>query len=89
MKGNEMSKGLYAKYIVTKTETGEEVNDCFVLRPAHDPHAVAALKAYAESCINENPALTSDILYWLNEIEPEPEPDFDEPYRQNLGDDGS
>lgn len=62
-------RGLYVKYIVTKADSGELVNSCFVLRPSKDPHAYAALKAYAESCKTDNPTLWNDIQRWLNVIE--------------------
>ncbi|MGK5508694.1 hypothetical protein [Brevibacillus formosus] len=40
--------GLYVKYDVRKMETGEMVNDCFVLRPEIDGAAVAAFRKYAD-----------------------------------------
>jgi len=56
-------KGLYGKYIVHKADTGEEVADCFVLRPMKDPAAVAALREYAR--VTENKALAADIVRWI------------------------
>jgi hypothetical protein len=52
----DKSKGIYKKFIVTRTDgtskPGKKHYDCgyFVLDLDHDPHAIVALKAYAESC---------------------------------------
>ncbi len=46
-----------------KADTGESVNNCFVLRPDKDPAAVAAIRAYAAATDNKN--LASDILQWI------------------------
>lgn len=62
-------KGLHVKYIVTKVDTGETVNNCFVLRPDKDPAALAALKAYAY--MTTNPDLAADIFGWIVSIEKE------------------
>jgi hypothetical protein len=52
----------YPKFIVTRTETGEVVNeDTFTLIPAHDRHAIYALRAYADACWHDNPALADDL----------------------------
>ena len=56
-------KGLYRKYIVRKADTGEEVANCFILRPEKDPAAVAALREYAR--VTNNRELASDILRWI------------------------
>ena len=54
-------RGLYDKYVIYKAATGARVTDpCFVLS-FHDPHAVAALRAYAESCEEDFPALAEDL----------------------------
>jgi len=53
--------GLRGKYDVRKVATGEQVEACFVLRYDRDPHARAALLAYAESCEAENPLLAADL----------------------------
>lgn len=60
--------GLYSKYFVIKTETGEIVQDCFVLRPQKDKAAVAALLLYAEE--TESQELSSNIRGWLSTIIP-------------------
>lgn len=60
--------GLYPKYFVIKTETGEIVQDCFVLRPQKDKAAVAALLLYAKETKNQE--LSRDIREWLSTIIP-------------------
>jgi hypothetical protein len=60
------NKGLYAKYDVRKVETGEEVYNCFVLRPDKDPAAVYALVEYARN--TDNQELKRDIANWLKAI---------------------
>lgn len=62
-----MSKqGLYVKYEVRKKETGELVEDCFVLRPDRDIAAFRALEAYAEE--TENRELSCQIEHWLENL---------------------
>lgn len=56
-------KGLKRKYVVLKADTGEVVENCFVLRPDKDPSAVAALRTYAES--TDNKTLSKDIINWV------------------------
>lgn len=56
-------EGLKRKYIVRKSDTGEIVNGCFVLRPDKDSAAVAALRAY--SAATDNEALAADIIKWV------------------------
>ena len=55
--------GLYGKYAVYKNKDGSLVTDCFVLRPAKDPAAVAALRAYAAA--TDNAELAADIINWV------------------------
>ena len=55
--------GLYGKYTVYKNKDGSLVTDCFVLRPAKDPAAVAALRAYAAA--TDNAELAADIINWV------------------------
>lgn len=55
----DTERGLYGKYRVEKVN-GKPVGQCFVLEE-RDPHAVAALRAYAESCIGEFPRLATDL----------------------------
>lgn len=61
--------GLKRKYIVVKADTGEDVPDCFVLRPTKDPAAVEALRAYAMA--TDNKTLADDIYCWVGSL-PEP-----------------
>ena len=61
-------KGLKAKYLVFKADTGERVGNCFVLRPDKDPAAVEAIKAYARATDNET--LAEDIYNWVGKGEP-------------------
>lgn len=61
--------GLKRKYIVLKADTGEDVPDCFVLRPAKDKAAVEALRTYAKA--TDNDLLAADIYRWVGPL-PEP-----------------
>lgn len=60
----ESERGIYRKYSVTRLRdrTGKHKN-CwyFVLDPRHDPHARAALKAYAASCREEYGVLADEL----------------------------
>jgi len=57
-------QGLYGKYRIFSARTGAEIqDDCFVLRPAHDSAALAALRTYAAT--TENPELAADIDAWI------------------------
>ena len=56
-------KGLKAKYLVFKADTGESVGNCFVLRPDKDPAAVEALRVYASATDKET--LAKDIYNWV------------------------
>lgn len=62
--------GLYGKYTVFKNEDGSPVTNCFVLRPAEDPAAVAALRAYAAT--TDNAELADDIINWVSAEPTEP-----------------
>ena len=55
--------GLYGKYTVYKNKDGSLVTECFILRPAKDPAAVAALRAYAAA--TDNAELAADIINWV------------------------
>lgn len=63
----DASRGLYGKFYVRRVDgrdtVGEKHADCeyFVLDMTHDPHAAAALRAYADSCEAEFPALARDL----------------------------
>lgn len=56
-------KGLKAKYLVFKADTGEMVDNCFILRPDKDAVAVEALRAYAK--VTDNETLAKDIYNWV------------------------
>jgi len=61
------NRGIYHKFSVTRTdgtsEAGGKHHECeyFVLDINHDPHAKAALLAYAESCKADYPLLAHDV----------------------------
>lgn len=55
--------GLYGEYTVYKNKGGSLVTDCFILRPAKDQAAVAALRAYAAA--TDNAELAADIINWV------------------------
>ena len=71
-KEDEMDKkGLYGKYRIEKAD-GSVVDPkaiYFTLRIDTDPHARAAIRAYIESCREENPDLAGDLEKLLEEIE--------------------
>lgn len=60
-------KGIYSKFIIERVDgksyPGEKHHGCnyFVLDITHDPHALPALKAYAESCRKDYPILADDL----------------------------
>ena len=62
--------GLHGKYTVHKNKDGSLVTDCFVLRPAKDTAAVAALRAYAAA--TDNAELSADIINWVGTEPNEP-----------------
>ena len=56
----------------TWIEEREPIEDsCFVLRPERDAHAIPSLRAYADACEPEHPALAEDLRRWLNELDPQ------------------
>lgn len=55
--------GLKLKFLVFKADTGERIENCFVLRPDKDRAAVEALRAYAEA--TDNKTLAEDIYNWI------------------------
>lgn len=57
--------GLYGKYSVIKNETGEEVQNCFVLRPDRDYDALVAMFVYVNLIRNSNSELAGDLMDWL------------------------
>jgi hypothetical protein len=62
-------KGLIPrKYDVIKSDGTRVDGDYFVLRPGRDPHAAAALRAYANSVGADNPDLARDLYDWLDSL---------------------
>jgi len=63
----DMNKGVYEKYTITRNDgrdkAGEKHHGCayFALDLNHDPHARAAIKAYADSCRLTFPDLAKDL----------------------------
>lgn len=61
-------KGLYDKFTVIRKDGASSYGckhhncDYFVLDLSHDPHAMPALEAYAESCRVDYPRLSDDLL---------------------------
>jgi hypothetical protein len=59
--------GLYHKFNIERTDgkskPGQKHDGCeyFVLDLTHDPHAVAAVRAYAEICKADYPLLADDL----------------------------
>jgi len=56
---------------VLKDDSGNTYEECDVSEPffvlldyVNDPHALAAIAAYAESCKAENPELASELLQY-------------------------
>jgi len=67
MSMGDKSKGLYNKFHIQRVD-GQHKPGCkhdgceyFVLDITHDPHAKAALLAYAESCKKDYPVLSHDL----------------------------
>lgn len=64
---DDRNLGLYNKFVVSRTDRedgeGRRHYNCeyFVLDVDHDPHAKAAIKAYAESCRKDFPLLAQDL----------------------------
>lgn len=56
-------RGVYDKFRVERTDASPRHPDCryFVLDIDHDPHAAAALTAYAEHCQRDKPDLARDL----------------------------
>lgn len=66
----DKERGAYEKYTVYKNdEHGEPMYDhdseYFVLDLVNDPLAADALRAYANSCKDEYPLLSADLLRWV------------------------
>lgn len=64
----DTTRGLHNKFIVRRVD-GSDAPGCkhdgcdyFVLDLTHDPHAKAAIIAYAKSCESEYPLLAADLI---------------------------
>ena len=64
---DDKTRGLYDKFVVTRTDgssaRGKKHFRCeyFVLDLDHDPHAIAAISAYAKSCQKDYPILAMHL----------------------------
>ena len=69
---HDPNRGVYKKFEVTRTDgssaEGGKHHGCryFVLDLDHDPHARAAMEAYAKSVRKTHPKLYADILNGLD-----------------------
>ncbi len=68
----ENGNGLKVKYKVFKADTGEIVDNCFVLRPDRDSAAVVAIQAYAAA--TDNKKLAFDLIKWIDALRVQIEP---------------
>lgn len=57
----DKTRGLFNKFVVRRVGGKRYGSDYFVLDLAHDPHALPALSAYADSCAAEYPLLAADL----------------------------
>lgn len=71
----DKNRGLYEKFTVTRNDGSSEPSgkhhgcEYFVLDLMHDKHAAAALRAYADSCVDEYPLLAADLRHKLDDAE--------------------
>jgi hypothetical protein len=71
-------KGLFSKYRVERLDgesaPGKKHDGCFyfVLDLTHDPHAIPAIAAYANSCVSTNPLLAADLRAIVSELTANP-----------------
>lgn len=74
MTDRRVTEGLHGKYFVNRVDgtdaIGEKHHGCtyFVLDLQHDRHMPAALRAYAESCEKDYPALARDLRTVANDF---------------------
>jgi hypothetical protein len=65
---SDKSRGFYDKFNISRiygrSMPGQKHAGCeyFVLDLTHDPHAIPAIQAYAESCKESHPLLARDLL---------------------------
>jgi hypothetical protein len=61
------TRGIYEKFTVRRNDRTDEIGgkhygcEYFVLDLTHDPHAKAALRAYADSCESDYSLLAADL----------------------------
>ena len=84
--------GLYAKFRTIERTDGQSAPgqkhhgcDYFVLDLTHDPHALPALAAYAESCASEYPALARDLRVKLGALPGEAQSASSTPSKDRTG----
>ncbi len=65
----DQERGLYHKYNVTKVSTGEEVQNCIVLRPDKDEKALYALRVYAGIVSTQYPDFSKELNQFLDVLE--------------------
>jgi hypothetical protein len=71
---SDAQRGLYNKFKVERVDgssgPGGKHESCeyFVLDLMHDPHAYAAVQAYARSCRHDYPRLANDLVTKLVEM---------------------
>lgn len=74
----DTTRGLYNKFRIERVDgssaPGGKHEGCqyFVLDLNHDPHALPALLAYAESCRNDYPMLTEDLTNLIEMLQKYP-----------------
>ena len=79
--------GVYQKYSIRRLDgkdaPGEKHDNCklFVLDISHDKYALAALRAYAEACKLDYPALSADLIAILKGQGPAVIPSKEEAFR--------
>ncbi len=82
--------GLFNKFIVKRVDGKDKPwqkhdgCDYFVLDLTHDPHALPALKSYADSCESEYPNLAEDLRKKLPVSAPSPAQGTPEPPEENV-----
>lgn len=70
----DKNRGIYEKFVVTRTDgesrPGRRHHGCayFVLDLTHDPHALPAIEAYADSCQRDYPRLACDLKVKASQI---------------------
>ncbi len=69
---SDVERGLYEKFFVKRVDGSSapggrhDACDYFVLDLTHDPHAMPAIRAYADSCETDYPILANDLRDKVN-----------------------